>query len=63
MSINERLAQVRRAKANDGAEALAEKAYLIYRGMSLDDPPPHWEMLTNKERGLFTWIVRFTRMQ
>jgi hypothetical protein len=50
-------------KANDGAEALAAEAYTIYRGMCSQPIPVHWTRLTDHQRGLYTWIVRFTRMQ
>jgi hypothetical protein len=52
------------SKINDGAEIVAADAYAIYRGMVREPPqPPHWGQLTDRERGLLTWIVRFTRMQ
>ena len=57
------MVSIKQSKIDDGAEALAEQAYSIYCGMVRHTPPLPWSMLTNRERGLLTWVVRFTRLQ
>lgn len=47
----------------DNAEAKAEEAYMIYRGMVHENPPPHWTALTTRDRALYTWLVRYARLE
>lgn len=64
LSTNKPKTATNASKDDDGAEALAEKAYMIYRSMAQSPVmrPIPWDVLTRQERGMYTWIVRLARL-
>lgn len=47
----------------DNAAALAEQAYMIYRGMKREGPPAtHWKDMREETRGAFIWVARFVML-
>lgn len=49
--------------APDDAEAVAQLAYNIYRGMVREPPyPAPWEELSRQQQGLLEWTARYARV-